>query len=353
MKTIEDNYFVEDDIFNRKNHLNNDNHMSTIDFQDYSQISLEENDNYVFPYKEFSDIFFLESQDNSQREDSTTLLPQTSLQQQSSQEKSQNGSVPIYTILSFQPRSVQPLDEFKSTEMYPKDCVTTTNVLLPQPINPFSRLLTSPYPYSNPQSTKLPSPKTTLYMANTTAMINLVKSVVTSTLEKQTLVNDDYFQSLKRYRLTKVMKYSGTKYHVPITKDYLVFNNSPHQLSMIDSLPDIPVLPLARKQNKKTSKLATKKPKLGIHEISLWLKHLPISIKHEVRFEGERDYYKLQSALIISFTSQWNMGLVIRPIRFNSTHNLPAFIDRTNFDLMAILYIFPSIYKGNYSRIFI
>ena len=121
---------------------------------------------------------------------------------------------------------------------------------------------------------------------------------------------------------------------------------------MIDSLPDIPVLPLANKKTKKMNQ-SIKKEKLGIPEISLWLQHLPCSLKKEIRFEGERDYYKLQSALITSFTSQWNMGLVIRPIRFNSTHNLPAFIDRINFDKISILYIFPSTYKGYLYIIFI
>ena len=117
---------------------------------------------------------------------------------------------------------------------------------------------------------------------------------------------------------------------------------------MIESLPDLPVLTVKTK-NKKTKKVL-KKPteKLGIPEICLWLDHLPLSAKSEIHFEGERDYYKLQCALIISFTTQWNMGLVIRPIRFNSNHNLPAFIDRINFDLMSILYVFPSTYKGKH-----
>ena len=74
--------------------------------------------------------------------------------------------------------------------------------------------------------------------------------------------------------------------------------------------------------------------------------NLPQSDQVERRYEGEKDYKKLQSDLIVSFTTQWNMGLVIKPLRFNSPHNLPAFIDRVNLDLQSLLFTFKSKYKG-------
>ena len=50
--------------------------------------------------------------------------------------------------------------------------------------------------------------------------------------------------------------------------------------------------------------------------------------------------------MINSFTTQWNMVLLIKPVRFNSRYNLPAFIDRVNLDMQSVLLVLPSNYKG-------
>ena len=47
-----------------------------------------------------------------------------------------------------------------------------------------------------------------------------------------------------------------------------------------------------------------------------------------------------------SFAQQYNMGLVIRPIRLSKRTSLHMVIDRINFDLQTCLYKFATPFKG-------
>ncbi len=120
-----------------------------------------------------------------------------------------------------------------------------------------------------------------------------------------------------------------------------------------DNLPDLSIrnkiVRNSRSRNARDRHL-TKielKSKLGISEITHWLKNLPDSEEEERKYEGDQDYHRLQSDLIISFTTQWNMGLVFRPVKYASPHAMPAFINRIDLDLQSLLYVFKTSYKGN------
>ena len=146
-------------------------------------------------------------------------------------------------------------------------------------------------------------------------------------------------------------KYDQPKKFIEIsTRCYLV-NNAPHNVGLIESLPDQPMINVKQIRNPQTRRSLNKLRgfnRLGIADITHWLLNLPVSKLPPRQYKGEHDYYRLQKDLITSFTAQWNMGLVIKPIRFNSRHNLPAFIDRYNFDLQSVLLTLPSKYKGIY-----
>ena len=127
-------------------------------------------------------------------------------------------------------------------------------------------------------------------------------------------------------------------------------NNSPALIGMINSLPHNPLIPLP--QISLPTPIRTLKGVKGhlailsIEEINRQLHALPIGPYPLRHYDGYGDYDALRDALVVSSLQQYNMGLVIRPIRFGKRTALPVFIERINFDLQTCLYRFKSSFKG-------
>ena len=77
---------------------------------------------------------------------------------------------------------------------------------------------------------------------------------------------------------------------------------------------------------------------MSIDAINRHLSMLPLGPYPVRKYDGYGDYDALRDALVVSFLQQYNMGLVIRPIRFGKSAALPVFIERINFDLQTCLY---------------
>ena len=86
--------------------------------------------------------------------------------------------------------------------------------------------------------------------------------------------------------------------------------------------------------------------RLTVERITSMLDLLPYDDQEDDHFDTVFDYDRLRNALVLSFTQQYNMGLVIRPIRHSIRVSLPAFIERINFDMTSCLYVFDSPFKG-------
>ena len=85
---------------------------------------------------------------------------------------------------------------------------------------------------------------------------------------------------------------------------------------------------------------------LSIEAINYKIINLPFGPYPMRKYDGYGDYDNLQNNLVVSFMQQYNMGLVIRPIRLGRRTSLPVFIERINFDLQSCLYRINSDYKG-------
>ena len=143
--------------------------------------------------------------------------------------------------------------------------------------------------------------------------------------------------------------------NIELERDWMMCNGSPIAQNELENQEEIPDLTHKNQVFRSSrSRMArdrhlTKievKSRLGIREITHWLSNLTTSDQEVRRYEGERDYHRLQSDLIVSFTTQWNMGLIIRPIKYASPHGLPPFINRVDLDLQSLLYVFKTSYKG-------
>ncbi len=183
-------------------------------------------------------------------------------------------------------------------------------------------------------------------------------------IEDVGLIRDRYYRRIQSLslipdKIKESIVLAKSKYFIKVERDWLLCNNAPHLVSAEESserLPDVPFTnkdqkPLRGTRSRKIKVRSLEKIKsrsqLGINEVTHWLNNLTIS-KDPPRFYcGDSDYRRLQNDLISSFTTQWNMGLVIKPLRFNSPHNLPAFIDRVNLDLQSLLITMKSKYKGS------
>jgi hypothetical protein len=99
---------------------------------------------------------------------------------------------------------------------------------------------------------------------------------------------------------------------------------------------------LSRKTVKNVRQLTSS---LSIKDIVDRIHDLPFS-GEPIMFDGAIDYDRLRSSLVDSFSQQYNMGLVIRPIRLGKRTSLPIFIERINFDLQSCLIKIHSRFKG-------
>jgi hypothetical protein len=183
-------------------------------------------------------------------------------------------------------------------------------------------------------------------------------------IEDVGLIRDRYYRRIQSLslipdKIKESIVLAKSKYFIKVERDWLLCNNAPHLVSAEESserLPDVPFTnkdqkPLRGTRSRKIKVRSLEKIKsrsqLGINEVTHWLNNLTISKDPPRCYCGESDYRRLQNDLISSFTTQWNMGLVIKPLRFNSPHNLPAFIDRVNLDLQSLLITMKSKYKGS------
>ena len=133
-------------------------------------------------------------------------------------------------------------------------------------------------------------------------------------------------------------------------KEFDQINNPPSLVGMINSLPVVPLLNLP--QSILATPIRTIKVVKGhlaclsIDDINRQLNALSLGPYPVRQYDGYGDYDALRDALVVSFMQQYNMGLVIRPIRFGKREPLPVFIERINFDLQTCLYRIKSSYQG-------
>ena len=126
--------------------------------------------------------------------------------------------------------------------------------------------------------------------------------------------------------------------------------SAPSFVGMMNSMPVVPhlILPQSEIRSPRRTVKTVKgyMASMSIDAINQKLVQIPFGpypIKH---YDGYGDYDDLRADLVVSFSQQYNMGLVIRPIRLGKRTSLPVFIERINFDLQTCLYRIKSEFKG-------